>query len=213
MKRLIILTVMAILGLSGCSQSTASVNTKTDSKITVGLIKCIDGDTAKFTEVGTTRFLYIDTPESTRTIEPYGKEASAYTCNLLKNAKTIQLEYDGPKKDKYNRTLAWVWIDGRLIQKEIIKKGYVEKFYDYGNYAYESELRSLQATAQQQRVGLWSKNKTNQTKTNNMSNNNKQYFKNCVDLRKVYPNGVPKGNRAYQAQMDRDHDNYACETE
>ena len=44
-------------------------------------------------------------------------------------------------------------------------------------------------------------------------NNNKQYFKNCADLRKVYPNGVPKGNKAYQAQMDRDHDNYACETE
>ncbi|MEH7403828.1 excalibur calcium-binding domain-containing protein, partial [Gottfriedia acidiceleris] len=38
-------------------------------------------------------------------------------------------------------------------------------------------------------------------------------FKNCADLRKVYPNGVPKGNKAYQSQMDRDHDNYACETE
>ncbi|MFD4707448.1 excalibur calcium-binding domain-containing protein [Gottfriedia sp. NPDC058432] len=62
-------------------------------------------------------------------------------------------------------------------------------------------------------VGLWSKNKTNQTKTNNSSKNNKQYFKNCTDLRKIYPNGVPKGNKAYQAQLDRDHDNYACETE
>lgn len=213
MKRLILLTVMAILGLSGCSQPTASDNTESDSKITVELIKCIDGDTAKFTEVGTTRFLYIDTPESTRTIEPYGKEASAYTCNLLKNAKTIQLEYDGPKKDKYNRTLAWVWIDGKLIQKEIIKKGYVEKFYDYGNYSYESELRSLQETAKEQGVGLWSKNKANKTTTNNSSNNSKQYFKNCTDLRKVYPNGVSKGNKAYQEQMDLDHDNYACERE
>ncbi|MFB7139984.1 thermonuclease family protein [Gottfriedia sp. NPDC056225] len=211
MKRFILLTLMAILGISGCSQQATSVNAKSDTKFTVELVKCIDGDTARFTTVGTTRFLYIDTPESTRTIEPFGKEASAYTCNLLENAKTIELEYDGPKKDKYNRTLAWVWIDGRLIQKEIIKKGYVEKFYDYGDYSYESELRSLQATAQKRGVGLWSKNKVNQTNTNNVSKG--KTFKNCTDLRKVYPNGVSKGNKAYQEKMDRDHDHYACESD
>ena len=36
-------------------------------------------------------------------------------------------------------------------------------------------------------------------------------FKNCTDLRKVYPNGVPKGHPAYQSKMDRDNDGWACE--
>ena len=36
-------------------------------------------------------------------------------------------------------------------------------------------------------------------------------FKNCTELRKVYPSGVPAGHPAYQSKMDRDKDNYACE--
>lgn len=39
-----------------------------------------------------------------------------------------------------------------------------------------------------------------------------EYFKNCTELRKVYPNGVPKGHPAYQSKMDRDKDGWACET-
>ncbi|WP_423802623.1 thermonuclease family protein [Neobacillus sp. SAB-20_R2A] len=40
---------------------------------------------------------------------------------------------------------------------------------------------------------------------------NSEIFQNCTELRKVYPNGVPAGHPAYQAKMDRDKDNYACE--
>mgnify|MGYP000884849268 CR=1 FL=1 len=36
-------------------------------------------------------------------------------------------------------------------------------------------------------------------------------FKNCTDLRTVYPEGVPKGHAAYQSKMDRDKDGWACE--
>ncbi|OBA08379.1 endonuclease [Bacillus subtilis] len=36
-------------------------------------------------------------------------------------------------------------------------------------------------------------------------------FKNCTELRKKYPHGVPSSHSAYQSKMDRDHDNYACE--
>lgn len=209
MKKILFITLIALLGFISIFQSNKPVFAKAGSKFTVKLTKCIDGDTAEFTKVGKTRFLYIDTPESTITVEPYGKEASTYTCNLLKKAKLIQLQYDGPKKDKYNRTLAWVWIDGKLIQKEIIKKGYVEKFYDYGTYSYESELRSLQASAQRQKVGLWSKQKSStSTKT---TSSKTQVFANCTELRKVYPNGVPSSHPAYQAKMDRDKDNFACE--
>jgi len=192
----IILVVSGIVGYG----SSSTVEAKAGTKFTVKLSKCIDGDTAQFSKVGKTRFLYIDTPESTTKVEPYGKESAAYTCNLLKKAKTIHLQYDGPKKDKYNRTLAWVWVDGKLIQKEIIKKGYVKQFYDYGTYSYESELRALQVTAMKNKVGMWKG-----------SNTKPEIFANCTELRKKYPNGVPKGHKAYQAKLDRDKDGYACE--
>ncbi|MCQ6282637.1 thermonuclease family protein [Bacillus sp. EB600] len=38
-----------------------------------------------------------------------------------------------------------------------------------------------------------------------------EYFANCTELRKKYPDGVPKGHPAYQDKMDRDKDGYACE--
>lgn len=36
-------------------------------------------------------------------------------------------------------------------------------------------------------------------------------FKNCTDLKTVYPDGVPQGHAAYQSKMDRDKDGWACE--
>ena len=71
-----------------------------NNKDEVTLAKCVDGDTARFNingEVKSTRFIAIDTPESVhpkKKVEPYGKEASNYTCNKLKNANKIVLEYD-----------------------------------------------------------------------------------------------------------------------
>lgn len=38
-----------------------------------------------------------------------------------------------------------------------------------------------------------------------------EYYDNCTELTKVYPNGVPADHPAYQAKMDRDKDNFACE--
>lgn len=36
-------------------------------------------------------------------------------------------------------------------------------------------------------------------------------FKNCTEMRKVHPNGVPSTHPAYEPKHDRDKDNYACE--
>jgi hypothetical protein len=36
-------------------------------------------------------------------------------------------------------------------------------------------------------------------------------YKNCTELRKVHPGGVPYGHPAYEVRHDRDRDNWACE--
>ena len=79
-------------------------NAFANEKIDVKYSSCVDGDTAKFiinNKIEKVRFLAIDTPETkhpTKGEEPYGKEASNYTCNKLKNAKTIEIEYDETNK-------------------------------------------------------------------------------------------------------------------
>lgn len=43
------------------------------------------------------------------------------------------------------------------------------------------------------------------------SSGGSESFKNCTELRKVYPDGVPSTHPAYASRHDRDKDNWACE--
>lgn len=129
-------------------------------KLEVTLDKCVDGDTAWFyldNEEIKARFLAIDTPESTTKKEAFGKEASDFTCNLLKNANKIEIEYDdnSDKLDKYDRHLVWVFVDDNLLQDLIIKNGLGEVEYIYGDYKYTSILEASEILAKTNRVGMW----------------------------------------------------------
>lgn len=127
----------------------------------VTLYKCVDGDTAWFIMNGEkvkSRFLYIDTPESTNKKEYLGKEASEYTKNQLENATTIEVEFneDGDQYDKYNRALLWVFVDGELLQEKIAREGYCKKYYDYGcDYKYKNEIIKADREAKRNHVGLY----------------------------------------------------------
>lgn len=135
-------------------------NTVFANKIEVKLDKCVDGDTAWFildNETIKTRFLAIDTPESTNEIEEYGIEASEYTCNLLSTAKKIEIEYDSnsDKLDKYDRHLVWVFVDNILLQEKILEKGYASIEYIYGDYKYLDYLYKIEKEAKDNNIGIW----------------------------------------------------------
>ena len=136
------------------------------SKFKVTLDKCVDGDTARFVidgEVKTVRFLAINAPEIAHggsEAEAYGDEASKYTCDALNNAKSIKLQYD-PKSDitdKYDRVLAWVFIDNELLQEKLIRNGLAQVKYVYDDYLYVSDLQALEIKAQEEKIGMWSDN-------------------------------------------------------
>ena len=142
---------------------TFTINTYA-KKLEVTLDKCVDGDTAWFNldnERIKTRFLAINTPESTNKIEAYGKEASNYTCNILTNAKKIEIEYDNnsDKFDKYDRHLVWVFVDDTLLQEKLLEEGLAEIKYIYGDYKYLDELKKVESTAKKNKVGMWSDSK------------------------------------------------------
>lgn len=131
-------------------------------RFVVTLSKCVDGDTAWFKIAGKdtkVRFLYIDTPESTNQIEPFGQVASDYTKEQLSNATTIELELnkEGDQTDKYDRLLAWVFVDGELLQEKIAHEGLVKKYYDYGyDYTYKSAIIAADQDAKAKRKGIYS---------------------------------------------------------
>ncbi len=142
---------------------------------TVKFSDCVDGDTIKVLidkKERTVRLLAVDTPESvhpTKGVEYYGKEASDYTCKMIKEAKKITLEYDADsdKEDKYERLLAWVFVDGELLQEKLIENGYAKLAYLYGDYKYTKELEKVQEEASAKEIGIW--NTTEAEKYNSSS--------------------------------------------
>ena len=134
-----------------------------NSKFKVTLDSCIDGDTARFVikdEVKTVRFLSINTPEIAHDDivgEPFGEEASIFTCNLLTNASVIKLQYDSKsdKEDKYGRVLAWVFVDDELLQEKLVSEGLAEVKYVYKDYKYSSQLKDIELEAKKNELGIW----------------------------------------------------------
>ena len=151
----------------------------------VKLSKCVDGDTIKVkidNKEYTVRMLAIDTPESVhpdKKVEYYGKEASEYTCNIVSNAKKIELEYDSgsDKTDKYDRLLAWVIVDGELLQDKLVSLGYAKVAYLYGDYKYTSLLEEHQELASAKNLGIWNQQEKNKfdNNSNNTDNNDNNY--------------------------------------
>lgn len=160
MKKKIIILLIAILFLP-------TNVVKANEKVMVKFNSCIDGDTANFIlkkKKIKVRFLAIDTPEikhGNRKADYYGEEAKEYTCNKLKKASKIELEFDinSDKKDKYNRYLAWVFVDNKLLQEELVGNGYAKIKYLYGDYKYTNKLKKLEKNAQNNNIGIWTNDK------------------------------------------------------
>ena len=128
---------------------------------------CVDGDTAWLKYEGKSRkfrFIGINAPEieHEEVEEEYmGNESRDFTCDSLKNAKKIEIEFDknSKKQDKFNRYLAWIWIDDNLLQEDLIKNGLAKVDYVYDEYKYISKLCNVELEAYSNKKGIWSKNK------------------------------------------------------
>lgn len=127
----------------------------------VYLQKCVDGDTAHFHIDGSlekVRFIAVDTPEITSS-DYYAKQAKDYTCGRLQEAEKIEIKIDPLAKepDKYGRLIAWVYVDGELLQKELVEQGYASVKYIYDDYLYVDQLRQLEHQAKVNKIGIWKK--------------------------------------------------------
>ena len=187
------------------------------------------------------RYLLIDTPETKHPRvgkQPFGQEASDRTRELLSNAQIIEVEHDiGEKTDKYNRHLAYIYADGVMVNEVLVREGLAQVNYVYPpNTRHLNRLKEAERLAKNEGIGIWSldspfddpsfqepasSSSSNYNNSNNNSNyntntppasgNTTEFFQNCTELTAVYPNGVPSDHPAYQAKMDRDKDNWACE--
>lgn len=140
----------------------------------VSLVRVKDGDTIVVSidgEEQTVRFIGVDTPESVNPDESkntiYGENASNYTKNLLNGITTLYLQYDVSQTDKYDRTLAYVWMRNNIdtgnkndvanymVNGMLVRNGYAkDKIYE-PNVAYADTFAELCEEAKETKTGLW----------------------------------------------------------
>ncbi len=113
--------------------------------------RVIDGDTIVVESGEHVRYIGIDTPEKGR---PYYNEAKNKNERLVKR-KRVRLEYDVGRKDKYGRTLAYVYAGDIFVNEELVRSGYASAYTVPPNVKYSKRFVSLQQEAREHKKGIW----------------------------------------------------------
>ena len=115
--------------------------------------KVTDGDSIVCAQVGRVRLLGIDAPELSQ--KPFGKQSQGALALMIPVGTTVQLERDVEAQDQHGRLLAYVWRDGRLVNWEMVRSGWVVTLTYAPNVQYVDALRKAAKEAEKEALGLW----------------------------------------------------------
>ncbi|MBS3986232.1 MAG: thermonuclease family protein [Selenomonadales bacterium] len=111
------------------------------------------------------RLIGVDTPESTTEIEPFGKEAAAFTRQQLEG-KTVHLELDVSERDRFGRLLAYIWLEqptsdtvaevrAKMFNARLLLEGFARIMTIAPNVKYSEMFVTLEREARNANKGLW----------------------------------------------------------
>ncbi|OGS19314.1 MAG: hypothetical protein A2219_07595 [Elusimicrobia bacterium RIFOXYA2_FULL_50_26] len=121
------------------------------------IARVIDGDTLALSNGETVRLIGVDTPELHHPelpVQRFAQEAQAFLQSMAEGAG-CRLEFEpGKQRDSYGRLLAYVYVDDKMLNAEILRRGYG---YAYTRFPFSrmSEFISLEHNARQCQYGLW----------------------------------------------------------
>jgi micrococcal nuclease len=145
-------------------------------KVTINRV--VDGDTLEVTFENKTerlRLIGVDTPEvynskkmrsdahrlgiSEEDVQKKGMQASKFVAEFLKERysnQKIRLEIGAEERDRYGRLLGYVWfIDGKMLNEEIIKAGYGTAMVIPPNSKYFTRFQKFEGQARKDKIGIW----------------------------------------------------------
>jgi micrococcal nuclease len=118
--------------------------------------KVFDGDSILLSDGREIRYIGIDAPETggNRPAEFGGKEAADLNERLV-DGNEVRLEFDTEKKDHYGRTLAYVYVGGTMINRELVLSGVALAVPYPPDLKHENELSEAMDEARRAGRGLW----------------------------------------------------------
>jgi endonuclease YncB( thermonuclease family) len=146
LKHLIVVILMIVSGIFYYNL-TGDVVVETRGEI---VVRVIDGDTFELESGQKVRLKGINTPEKS---EWLNLEAGEFVRDSVEN-KSVRLENHG--FDKYGRMLAYVFVGGKNLNREILERGLGTLYY-YGRDSHYDELKRAEEFARLNEEGLWKK--------------------------------------------------------
>lgn len=142
-------------------QSKDELNLK---EIQAEIVEIIDGDTFVVKTyddaIEKVRLLLIDTPESVHPKEEkqlFSEEVLEYIESIVQKGDKITLELGEKERDKYDRLLAYVWVNNINLNKQLVEKGYARVAYVYEpNMKYLDEFLEAEKRAKEKKLNIWS---------------------------------------------------------
>jgi micrococcal nuclease len=127
---------------------------------TVVVTRVVDGDTVEVQLDGDeedVRYIGVDTPETVKPGEPvgcFGPQASAFNHRLVEG-KRVRLVFGAERRDVYGRLLAYVYLDGRFVNAELVRRGLARTLTIPPNDRFAAKLKRLEIAAARAGRGLW----------------------------------------------------------
>jgi micrococcal nuclease len=128
---------------------------------TVTVERIVDGDTIRIDPavdgIDEVRLIGIDTPETKDPdcdVQPYGPEATMFTRDELQGEE-VNLEFDEDREDRYERLLAYVYLDDEMFNETLLEEGYAQVYTVPPNDRYEDRFEEAQEAAQEEELGIW----------------------------------------------------------
>jgi micrococcal nuclease len=132
--------------------------------------RVVDGDTLLLANQARIRLWGTDTPETVhprKPVEPFGPEATDFTKQFVADGGgSVRLQMDRERLDKYDRFLAYVWVDDRMLNEELIRAGLAtaETGYNYSQ-SIKTRFRRAEDEAKSNRRGIWSMPQSDSTES------------------------------------------------
>ena len=151
--RLVLALVVASLGMGQLSVPYAGPKKPVRATSPCRVTKVTDGDSIVCAESGRVRLLGIDAPELSQ--KPFGNQSRGALAAMIPVGRTVQLELDMQARDQNGRLLAYVWREGRLVNWEMVRGGWVVTLTYAPNVQYVDQLRTAVKEAEDEGLGLW----------------------------------------------------------
>ena len=157
MRRAVILVAAVAAALAAVTLARGGGGAPARSEALVARV--VDGDTIVLAGGERVRYIGVDTPESVEPGTPvqcYAKAAGRANARLVAGER-VRLRYDAERRDRYGRTLAYVYraSDGLFVNAELVRRGYATVLTIPPNVAHAELFRHLAARARHAGRGLW----------------------------------------------------------